>query len=125
MKLYLAHSTSFDYLREFYEPLRRELSDHEIVYPHDENSEGVKSKEVIPTCDAVIAEVSFPSTGQGIELGWADANNVPIICIYRKGSSVSTALRFISHEQYEYTSEVDMINQISVALDTLAVDQDR
>lgn len=121
MKLYLAHSTSFDYLREFYEPLRRELSDHEIVYPHDENSEGVKSKEIIPTCDAVIAEVSFPSTGQGIELGWADANNIPIICIYRKGSSVSTALRFISQNQFEYESESDMIDQIMTALGDLTI----
>lgn len=121
MKLYLAHSTSFDYLREFYEPLRHELSDHEIVYPHDENSEGVKSKEIIPTCDAVIAEVSFPSTGQGIELGWADANNIPIICIYRKGSSVSTALRFISQNQFEYESESDMIDQIMTALGDLTI----
>lgn len=110
MKLYLAHSTAYDYFNDLYEPLKAAFSDlYEIVYPHDIHQDGVLTKDVIPSCDAVIAEVSWPSTGQGIELGWADLSGIPIICFYRTGSNVSAALRFISSTMLEYDTEEKMI----------------
>lgn len=112
MKLYLAHSSNYDYQTELYAPMKQFFADHEVFYPHDLHNDGIKSKDVIPTCDAVIAEVSFPSTGEGIEIGWADAANIPIICLYKKGASVSSALRFISDTFVEYDSHEEMIEKL-------------
>ncbi|RYF28728.1 MAG: hypothetical protein EOO17_04300 [Chloroflexi bacterium] len=60
----------------------------------------------------IIAEVSLPSTGQGVELGWADMYKIPIICIYKSGSKPSSALRFVSSKSIEYSDEKDMIEKL-------------
>lgn len=118
MKLYLSHSSEFDYISELYEPLKDSLAkNHDIVLPHDTNEEGVNSKDVIPVCDLMLAEVSHPSTGQGIEIGWASANNIPIICIYRSGTKPSSAIRFISDRVIEYLSSEDMIEKLRTEIE--------
>jgi hypothetical protein len=121
MQLYLAHSSGYDYKTELYEPLKKSLAkEHDIFFPHDEHDDGVNSKNVIPGCDAVLAEVSYPSTGQGIELGWADAANVPIICFYRTGAKISSALRFISGTIVEYDTIDDMIEKFRYEIENLS-----
>ena len=120
MRLYLTHSTSYDYKNELYEPLKQTLGkEYDIFLPHEKNSEGVKSKDIISECDIVLAEVSQPSTGQGIELGWADSNNKPIICFYRTGSKVSSALRFITNNHIDYESSNDMIKKLYIEIEHL------
>jgi len=110
MKLYLTHPSNYDYRTELYAPLKASLGQtHDIFYPHDEHPDGVLSKDIIPTCDLVLAEVSEPSTGQGIELGWANAAGVPIICFYRRGAKVSGSLRFISDELVTYETTDEMV----------------
>lgn len=69
-------------------------------------------REVIPACDIVLAEVSYPSTGQGIELGWASAANIHIIAFYRHGSSRSSALEFVATDMFEYETQDDMLDGI-------------
>ena len=59
--------------------------------------------------DFVIAEVSYPSTGQGIELGWANTENIPIICIYTQGSTISNSLHVITELIFPYLNTLDMI----------------
>lgn len=121
MRLYLTHSSGYDYKTELYEPLKQTLGkEYDIFLPHEEHDEGVKSKDIIPECDIILAEVSQPSTGQGIELGWADTSNKPIICFYRSGSKVSGALRFITDKRIEYKSSSDMIEKLRVEIDHLA-----
>jgi len=120
MQIYLTHSSGYDYKNELYEPLKKSIAtEHDIFFPHDEHDEGVKSKDIIPKCDVVIAEISYPSTGQGIELGWADANNIPIICIYRSGAKISTAVRFISNNIVEYANDEDMIQKLHSEIESL------
>lgn len=120
MKLYLTHSSGYDYQTELYKPLKESLArEHDIFFPHDEHTDGIKSKDIIPKCDAILAEVSYPSTGQGIELGWADANDVPIICFYRTGAKMSSALRFISDSFIDYKSEEEMINKLRSEIEKL------
>jgi len=46
------------------------FKNHEIILPHDKRN--LISKDIIKKCNLFIAEVSFPSTGLGIELGWAN-----------------------------------------------------
>ena len=69
MKIYVCHSTSFDYNNHLYEPLKSVLSDHDLIFTHDADSD-FHSKDAIDSSDLVLAEVSYPSTGQGIELDW-------------------------------------------------------
>jgi len=57
------------------------------VLPHETSDEPFNSKDYLKNeADLMIAEVSESATGLGIELGWADNYEVPIICVYRNGS---------------------------------------
>ena len=113
MKLYLAHSSGYDYETLLYRPLKAALAgEYELFLPHEPNANGVNSKDIIPTCDVILAEVSLPSTGQGIELGWADTHNVPIVCFYKAGSNPSSSLRFISVSAVEYHTPEEMITEL-------------
>lgn len=113
MKLYLTHSSGYDYETQLYAPLKAAFaSEHELHLPHESQVDGVNSKEIIPKCDIILAEVSLPSTGQGIELGWADAYNIPIICLYKAGSNPSSSLAFIAKGTVEYGNTEQMISKL-------------
>lgn len=118
MKLYVSHSTKFDYESQLYEPLKAAFAaQHDMFFPHDAENVDVKAKDVIARSDYVIAEVSFPSTGQGIELGWAESSNVPIVCVYKTGSEVSSALRFVTDVFIEYTMVDELIEELKTQLE--------
>ncbi len=114
MKIYITHATSFDYRNELYSPLRKSKLNmlHEIILPHENSNQHFPSKELMSTYDLVIAEVSFPSTGQGIELGWADTCNTPIVCFYKSDKNPSSSLKALSNTFIEYTSSEDMIGKL-------------
>ncbi len=107
MRVYVGHSGSFDFRKELYEPLKR-LS-FEFVFPHEKAGEPFNSKEVLKSCRLMIAEVSYPSTGLGIEIGWADMYGVPIVFIHKKGVKVSDALKVIGKDFIEYSSDEELI----------------
>ena len=79
----IGHSNSFNYKDELYIPIRKsELNDiYKIVLPHEKREGPYNSKEILKNCNLFVAEVSYPSTGLGIEIGWASMLEVPIICI--------------------------------------------
>jgi hypothetical protein len=118
MIIYISHSSSFNFKDELYKPLKESGIDREFIFPHDKTSEQYPTKELLESkkCDLVIAEVSFPSTGQGIELGWANDNNISIICIYKKGSTYSKALNPVSKNFTEYTDSLDLIEKVRKAI---------
>ena len=114
MKIYVTHATSYDYKTELYDPLKKAFTaNHDIFFPHDEENADIKSRNIIKESDVVLAEVSRASTGQGIELGWADDFNVPIVCVYRSGSTPSGALRFISDVFIEFSSVEEMTTKLT------------
>ena len=119
MKIYIGHSRSFDFKNELYKPLQESVlaTKHQLVFPHSESSEPFSSKEFFQNgCDLIIAEVSYPATGLGIELGWADILKVPIICIYKNGSKVSGSLKAITDNFLEYSDEMDLIVKLEQKL---------
>ena len=70
MKIYVSHASSYDYRGELYEPLKLALPDHELFLPHEKSNDvSQEARDIIEACDIVLAEVSYPSTGQGVELG--------------------------------------------------------
>ena len=121
MKVYVSHDRGYDFLNKLYKPLQNsQLNiDHELFLPHIDGKKGELTKDIIKKSDAVIAEVSYASTGQGIELGWADSSNVPIICIHQKNSELSGALKYLTKTLIIYKDEKDMINKLTATLDKL------
>jgi len=112
MKIYISHSTNFDYQTNLYDPLRANFSNLDIFFPHEKNNDAVDTKQIIKEADMILAEVSYPSTGQGIELGWADTFGIPVICMYRDGTKPSGALRIISTDIISYSSAKDLVEKI-------------
>lgn len=120
MKIFVPHSSNFDFRNELYLPLRNSsLNDqHEFILPQ-ENKREVITREIIKACGLILAEVSYPSTGQGIELGWASILDVPIVCIYKEGFKYSPALHYITDKFIDYASPKDMIHQVENTLKAL------
>lgn len=121
MRIYVAHSTGYAFKSELYAPLKEAFSrEHKLFLPHDDHLDGVDSRNIIAASDIVLAEVSLPSTGQGIELGRASASGgLKIVCFYRSGSKPSGALRFISDTFIEYSNSDDMIALLRTALEAI------
>ena len=112
MKIYISHSSEYDYINKIYNPIKSSnlIKSNIFFLPHEDKI--VNTKNIISKCDLVIAEVSLPSTGQGIELGWADYTKTPILCMYEKGTKISSSLKYITNEFIEYDSVEDMIKKI-------------
>ena len=115
MKTYVTHSTSFDFKNKLYKPVRESQlnQNNEITLPHENSNEQFNSKEYMKDCDLILAEVSFPSTGQGIELGWANLYAKRIICFYKQGTKPSGSLKVLTSEIFEYESSEDLISKLN------------
>ena len=120
MKIYIGHSTGFNFKEDLYQPIRasRLNSEHEIILPHENHGE-FSTKDIIKTSAVMVAEVSYPSTGLGIELGYADCFSVPIICIYKKGAKISSALKVVTNKFVEYANATEMVDLLDNELKNL------
>lgn len=119
MKIYISHSKSFNYEKDLYDVLEASDLNHEFIFPHKDSKVSFNSKDLFKYkgCDLVLAEVSNPATGQGIELGWADVYNIPVVCIYNKGSKVSGSLKVICGNFIEYENGKDLIEKLKINFD--------
>jgi hypothetical protein len=120
MKIFVAHSSGYDFKNELYLPLRSSdlNKKHDIYLPH-ENGYVVITKNIISNSDLMLAEVSYPSTGQGIELGWADAFKIPVICLYKEGSKISSSLEKITKNFIVYKDAKEMIDKLTKDIQNL------
>lgn len=112
MKIYVGHPSSINYQKNLYEPLRSSslTNENKIILPHEESDELFDSRSFLEKeCDIIIAEVSEPSTGLGIELGWADMYDVPIHCIHMEQSSYSSALTEVADKIYAYRNSDELV----------------
>ena len=112
MNIYISHSSKYDYINNLYDPIKKSklYETHCFYFPH-ETDEIINTKHIITNYDFLIAEISLPSISQGIELGWADYANVPILFIYQKGTTVSSSLKLVTNHFIEYEKTDDMINK--------------
>ena len=115
MNIYFGHSTDIDYKKKIYTPIRNSWisHSHNVVLPHEKTTKPYNSKEFLGECDLFVAEVSAKSTGLGIELGWADSMNVPILFVHKKGTRTSSSLNVVSEDIIEYKDESDLITKLS------------
>jgi len=119
MNIYVAHSRKFDFQNELYKPIRQSaLNDkHNFVLPHEISGEPFNSRVFLKNeCDLALAEVSRVSTGLGIELGWADAFGVRIICAYQKSYEPNRSLTAVCQSWLKYSDSHDLILGIENAI---------
>ena len=116
MKIYISHASSYDYREELYRPLKSFFKDHELFLPHEGDNSELHAKDVLPTCELLLAEVSFPSTGQGIELGVAHMLNKPVLCIHKVGARPSSSLKYITDKIVEYKNLSDILPTLQIEL---------
>ena len=115
MKIIITHASSFDYEQELYEPLKKAVAgtEHELIFPHVWHAQNKSTKEFLKDADLVIGEVSYPSIGQGIELGWADMLGVPILFLRKQGAKSSSALRYLKGEYIDYVDSRDLTEKMT------------
>ena len=119
MRIFIAHATGFPEKAAFYKALRNsELNtSHELILPEEDIELQPHSRGDIHNYNLVIAEVSSPSHGVGIELAWAEAANVPVVCVYKKGAEFSGSLHSVCNKFMMYTDFDNMISDITRALE--------
>ena len=118
MKIFVAHSGELNFQDELYTPIRNsELnSRYDFFLPH-ENGREVNTKEEIRSSDLVVAEASYSSMGEGIELGWADMLGKKIICFHKESEQPSKWLKMISDTFIPYKNTEDLINLLGKELE--------
>lgn len=113
MKIIVTHSSGFDFKKELYEPIRSSTlnTEYDFYLPQETGAEKI-TDDAIKNSNLVFAEVSYPSTGQGIELGWANIFKIPIVCFYKSGTRYSSALGYITTNFIEYSNEKDLLEKL-------------
>lgn len=114
MRIYIAHSREFDFKNELYVPIRtdEELKGYEIILPHEISNGSSNTRDFYKNIDLIIAECSYPSTGLGIELGWAFDDNTTVYCIHKKGIKLSGSIYAITQNIFEYKDKNEMLEII-------------
>ncbi|MBU1132368.1 hypothetical protein KKC32_03950 [Patescibacteria group bacterium] len=116
MKIHIAHSREFDFKKNLYEPISRSCLNkkHNSIFPNETETETFSSINLFQTkINLIIAEISFPSTGKGIELGMAHQLNIPIIGIYKKGTKPSGSVKNVNDKFIEYENSAELISEIA------------
>lgn len=118
MNIYVGHSKLLDYHNELYKPIRSSdiCQRHRIILPHETSGEPFDSKTFLKECDLFIVEDSFPATGLGIELGWANLLGVPIFVILRDEAKGTGSLTVISEDIQRYSSVEEMVRLIEAKI---------
>lgn len=116
MLIQVSHSRHYDFQEDLYNPIKGALffSEYSWIFPHDGRE--VDSKVTLRNVDLLIAEVSSPTTGNTLEIGMASAYGKRILCIYKKGSMISSSLKFVTEDFIEYDSPEDMVGKIGTFL---------
>jgi len=120
--IYVSHSKEFNYQDELYNLIRNsELNTlFNIILPHETNTEQFNSKDFLKNeCYVFVIEASYPTIGSGIEAGWANAYEIPIITIYKKGFKLKGSIKSISTEVIEYSSYDDLIIKLKDVLERI------
>ncbi len=89
---------------------------HDIEFLFDREFLSKSTKQIIQNSDLILAEVSYPSLGEGIELGWADLFKKPIICFHKKGQLGSIFVEMVTKNVIEYETTEDMIEKLEKVL---------
>lgn len=90
---------------------------YQVVFPSNDNDTLAHTFSQVAAADLVITEVSSPSTGSGIELGWASALKKPIIAFHQGGAVPTQALQHITDKIFVYVTEAHILEALDQALE--------
>lgn len=115
LDIYVTHSNKIDYKRRLYTPLLESKigKENNLILPHSKEYENVDTKNILINCDLLVAEITVPGTGIGIEIGRAESNNVSIVCLLKKGEKQNNSVRRMGIRVLEYLDEKDMIFKLN------------
>lgn len=118
MRIFVSHPSTFDYTQKLYKPLMDSTlsKEHEFIFPHEHAKHGEYSKELIASCGLLLAEVSQPSLGVGIEIGWANAANITVMCIHQNNTTPSASLRHITDSIHTYKNSAELVALVTAEL---------
>ena len=120
MKIYVSHSSRLDYKKELYDVLRNSalVKEHEFLFPHERGLDLFPTKELFENhgCDMVFAEVSYPSHGQGVELGWAYNLSIRIVFAHKPETKLSVVIPELSKEIFSYNDSQSLVNKLATYL---------
>ena len=102
----------------YYDALEGNIKGYEFLFPHrlDKNNRNGREFYKKDNIDVVIAEVSKPATGLGIELGFLCDEGIPVRCFYQKGEQPSSSLLSVTDKLIEYENMEDFIKKVSIEL---------
>ena len=80
--------------------------------PNQEKEMMQTAFQEIDNCDYLIAELTTKSIGVGIEIGYAFAQNIPIIYLYKIGADYSTTAAGSANHSISYNNEIDLIKKL-------------
>lgn len=95
------------------------FSKHTCILPYEKSAIPKESKSIIKSCDLVVAEVSYPGTGLGIELGWAEGFGKRIICIYKYDYHIAESLKYVSEDYISYNDFHELLEKLETAITEL------
>jgi hypothetical protein len=95
------------------------MGEYDFVFLLDTPNYLPNTKELIKSYSAVVAEMSYPSTGAGIEIGWADALNIPIIFIHNELYNPPPYLKTMSPHIIKYDKPTEIPLQLEPVLKTI------
>ena len=115
--VYISHSSNMDYEKELYQPLlSSKLAErYNFIFPHNEKYKDIDTKNILIKSSCLIAGVSFPGTGIGLELGRAECHNIPVICFIKKGKKCSSSVKR-NFKVIEYYDEKDLVHKLEMVL---------
>jgi hypothetical protein len=118
MKIYVGHASDWDFQAGLYDVLNASplAQAHHLILPHRDIEHFKFSQGLIAEADLLLAEVSRPSIGLGMELAWAREAKTPVLAIRQEGSRKSTSLHIVTPDVYEYKKPQDMIDIIDAFL---------
>ncbi len=81
-------------------------------FPHEQGAKVSNSKDAVKTADLLLVEASYPSTGSGIEIGWAEEAGIPILCVHRDGTELSQSLNLLAKTVISYKNAEELVQKL-------------
>ena len=100
-----------EHLRKYGTVLTEHIVNPSIKYASNDNEIYRKDWESFQKADCIVAEVTSPSHGVGIEIGWAmRKENFPILCLSAKkkqyqASALITGCPLLTYREYDELTE--------------------
>jgi nucleoside 2-deoxyribosyltransferase len=82
-------------------------------------------KHQVSSSDLVIAYLGMPSFGVGMELAYAEINNIPLIILYEQGKNISRFPRGIPTliSEIQFSSYEDALEQLKSIIEQWSMEQ--